>query len=147
MGGVEGLGIAAVLAIGIGFLASGPRLGVFAVCFALIGLAYAMLLPRCGGAGASWDAVWLTTASLPLWFFGLFVLRVMIRRSVTLHLLTRPSLEAGIVEMDAEIADRASELVRLRLAVLEGTRLSVTARGRIAGRLAGFLYAVFRSGR
>jgi hypothetical protein len=141
---VHGIGVAAFLALGAGFLASGDRLSAFlrlAASIVVVWVITGSLLIDAAGARGS---LALISAGLLLFGVGLAIVRLMTIRSVTLHFLSRLPQTAAVASMQAEISGRVAELTQLGLARRAGDRLLPTSRGRLIGSVAGGLYRAFR---
>jgi 4-amino-4-deoxy-L-arabinose transferase-like glycosyltransferase len=81
---------------------------------------------------------------LALFAFGILIVRVMLTRSVSLHLLATYASAERTARMSEQIAERIREAQRLRLVSAADARLALTPIGRIVATLIGVLYRVSR---
>ena len=110
---------------------------------------------------ALWLAVMVTLVALPdrqsrpaetaaigvglsLYWFGLLILRTMLTRSVSLHLLIALARGSHEVAFDDRIADRVNEAVRYRLVRTDGGRLTLSPAGVGLAKLLRVLYRMAR---
>ena len=90
-------------------------------------------------------AQWIVMgAGLCLSAFGLLIIRVMLTRSVSLHLL--PRLQASLDdEFASDIGSRLNDMRGFGLIRdLAGNKVTLTSLGHVVGRIVGTLYAIFR---
>ena len=81
---------------------------------------------------------------LALYWVGLLILRAMLTRSVSLHLLIAHAQGPNEAAFEDRIADRVAEAVRYRLVRADGERLTLSSIGRGLARVLAVLYRMAR---
>jgi hypothetical protein len=90
--------------------------------------------------GSDW---FIASLGLALYGFGLLIVRVMLVRSVSLHLLATLGSESGDF-FRSDIRGRLQDMHRFRLAQLSAQAITLTTFGRFASSVTALLYTVFR---
>lgn len=134
-------GLAAAAAIALGFYAV-RRIPLYVLTCALIILVFGWVTRESlGEIPAQWA---IMCAGLCLSAFGLLIVRVMLIRSVSLHLLRR--LQASLDdEFTRDIGSRLTDMRGFSLiSDVSAGRVALTGFGRFIGAVVGVLYAAFR---
>jgi hypothetical protein len=106
---------------------------VTAVCF-LILIAWRLAEP-------AYSKEFVTfSAGCFLYGFGLFIVRIVLQRSVSLKLLAAISSDSELDNVQENIAGRLRDATRYRLAKSDGNKYELTALGRILGTILRSLY-------
>ena len=128
----------------IAFLVARSRLALFnAVCAAVVLGVIITVLPLPDGQRPLAETVAIGVG-LPLYWLGLLILRAMLTRSVSLHVLIARARGEDAVGFDRRIADRVHEAVRYHLVRADGDRLTLSPVGRGLARLLARLYWMAR---
>jgi hypothetical protein len=137
------LGFIAFIGLTVAFWIFGKRTRLFCVIFflMLIGVFAVSALDETGHNRV--DVV-LTLSGFILYFFGLMIVRLVIDRSVSMHLLLNDNAETRIDHMKEEIDNRISDITRYGLGNESGDVLHLNARGTFMSSVIAILYAIFR---
>src|SRR5262245_16220701 len=134
MSGIEAIGLASWLAISAAFGVCRRNAIFSAASVAAIG-AFVSLCAATGAAGRISCAV--TTIGLTTYWIGLWFVRSMISRSISLDmLLARAAGDAA--DFDALVEARVDETVTYKLATFDGHRYQLTTFGRVVAVCLGF---------
>jgi hypothetical protein len=130
---VDGISVLALAAFVAGFARLGHDARRFAVFSVAVGLGWAALVAVAAPPAPAGARV-LLAAGLGLHAAGLLLLGVMLRRSVSLRLLSALGRGEEPPALHAVIAPRIADLERHGLAATRGDALALTRRGRRLAR-------------
>ncbi|MGE0785933.1 MAG: hypothetical protein AB7S26_09615 [Sandaracinaceae bacterium] len=134
---IDGLVIVAVGVVALAALRMRTHLGYGVVWALVTGLV--AVGAQLGELGASELDRWLAVASIALLGPGMYGIRVILERSVSVAMLASDGMDPAAVSR--RFASRIGELERTGLARRDASgTLSLTARGRAVARLVGLLY-------
>lgn len=113
------------------FVLLGRNAWMFVVgVIAVLVLAVNFSVVEAAGKPARVDLDARIVAAIVVYACGLYVFRIFLMRSVSLHFLMRPEDVEAVHAIEREIASRPRELVRWKLAVESGGKLELTRFGR-----------------
>jgi len=135
------LGIIEFTVLTLTFWVIGRRFRVFCGVFVWLVLGFFVVTAQSGDSLVSADAI-LTLGGIVFYFFGLLIVRLVIDRSVSVHLLLNPDAATRIERMKEEINDRVSDISRYRLGSESGDALHLTAFGRLMAGVTAILYSI-----
>ena len=138
------IGAACWLLMWVAFVMARSRVALFNVTctgLALVMVVSAVLVP--GTARGPADTI-ATAAGLVFSWIGLLILRAMLTRSVSLHLLIAQAHPSHDAAFDDRIGDRVREAVRWRLVRSEGDRLALAPLGVGVARVLARLFLITR---
>ena len=126
----------------VAFVTTGSRVGIWnAACGVLIALTAIVCASDARGLENA-DAVALILG-LSLYLIGLLILRAMLNRSVSLHMLVCYSRSKVDPAIDDRVADRLDEAARYRLVRADSGKYALSAAGVALDRIVAKLYRTF----
>ena len=136
-------GIITIFIISLGFLFIGYNVRLFTLSFFGILCSYIVFLVKICNETVMPGVIILTISGITLYFIGLLIVQTVIKRSVSLGLVMRPSKESTVRLMKTEMRSRIPEIKRCRLAIQQGNVIKLTLSGKLIGCVVGFVYVFF----
>lgn len=136
------LGIIAFALFTFLFFIVGYKEKVFAVLCSGIILGYGLSVWQFMGFSRFPEAV-LVIIGLVLYCIGCINLRMIITRSVSLHVLMNPNSKQLVDQFRVEIGKRVVDITRYKLGVLQDAAFNLTLLGKFIASVVSFIYAVF----
>ena len=139
----EFLGIITFIIISAVFFVAGYNMRLFSALFIAVLCSYIVSLLIINSKKDLSGDMFLTLTGFILYFFGLLIVQAVIKRSVSLHLVIRPSKESIVKRMETDIKKRINEIEKYRFCILEDGVIKLTFLGKCFGRFLGFVYLIF----
>ena len=123
------------------FLLIGYSLRLFStLCFGII-LAYSVLLGWISDSSFRLPEAALVLLGLLFLWIGLIIVRLIIDRSVSLHMLLNPSANPE-KQIQEELYTRIDDITHYRLGVFQDSKIILTPFGKIIAKLLAIIYVI-----
>ncbi len=136
-------GIIVLVSISFGFYFTGYNIKLFTALFSVVLCIYVVLLSWSSTSSIMPGEILLTISGFIFFFFGLLIVRAVIKRSVSLHLVISPSKEPTVSLMKMNMKNRIREIEKYLLGFQQDGVIKLTLLGKCFGYILGFLYMSF----
>lgn len=142
---ISTIGVMMFVLLSLVFWLAGHTIRLFVVAF--IGLLISLFfLGTYLGENHAADQI-LIMAGFILYFGGLLIVRTILRRSVSLHLLLNLETGTPVEIMKSEINDRLGDMMKYKLAIEQNDMLHLTGWGQLVAGITTLFFKVFGLGK